>query len=174
VVQRFRPPARVPEWRKRPAREALSYRITFSKLAVIIACFPRGRHRACTILPLAGFHSGLIRGPGIAPWYGNNYPRHSASTSGLTRTNVGANSVWMTFTPLLGVSTVVKRFLHEKSDDRHKVVMTIDAVEHYSDDDKKTIIASYPAHELEARTSRLASWTCSHECRPDASKCFAT
>ena len=28
----------------------------------------------------------------------------------------------MTFTPLQGVSTVVKRFLHEKSEDRHKVV----------------------------------------------------
>ena len=54
---------------------------------------------------------------------------------GLTRTNVGANPVWMTFTPLLGVSSVVKRFLHEKSDDRHKVVMTIDDVDHYSDDD---------------------------------------
>jgi phage terminase large subunit-like protein len=122
VVQRFRPPAPVPEWRKRPAREALSYRITFSKLAVIIACFRRGRRLARTILPLAGFHSGLIRVPSIAPWYGNNYPRHSVSTSGLTRTNVGANPVWMTFTPLLGVSSVVKRFLHEKSDDATTVM----------------------------------------------------
>jgi hypothetical protein len=51
----------------------------------------------------------------------------------LTRTNVGANPVWLTFTPLQGVSTVVKRFLHEKSPDRHKVVMTIDDVDHYSD-----------------------------------------
>ena len=61
----------------------------------------------------------------------------------------------MTFTPLLGVSTVVKRFLHEKSDDRYKVVMTIDDVEHYSDDEKKTIIASYPAHEAEARVKGI-------------------
>jgi phage terminase large subunit-like protein len=76
-------------------------------------------------------------------------------TEGLTRTNVGASPVWMTFTPLLGVSSVVKRFLHEKSDDRHKVVMTIDDVEHYSDDEKKTIISSYPAHELEARTKGI-------------------
>jgi phage terminase large subunit-like protein len=73
-------------------------------------------------------------------------------TEALTRTNVGASPVWMTFTPLLGVSTVVKRFLHEKSDDRHKVVMTIDDVLHYNDHEKKTIIASYPRHELEART----------------------
>jgi phage terminase large subunit-like protein len=40
----------------------------------------------------------------------------------LARTNVGASPVWMTFTPLLGVSEVVRRFLHEKSDDRYKVV----------------------------------------------------
>jgi phage terminase large subunit-like protein len=45
-------------------------------------------------------------------------------TEALTRTNLGASPVWLTFTPLQGVSTVVKRFLHKKSDDRHKVVMT--------------------------------------------------
>lgn len=53
-------------------------------------------------------------------------------TEALTRTNVGASPVWLTFTPLQGVSTVVKRFLHEKSEDRHNVVMTIDDVEHAS------------------------------------------
>jgi phage terminase large subunit-like protein len=34
----------------------------------------------------------------------------------LTRTNIGANPVWMTFTPLLGMSEVVRRFLQERSD----------------------------------------------------------
>jgi phage terminase large subunit-like protein len=87
-------------------------------------------------------------------WF-DEEPPFDIYTEGLTRTNVGANPVWMTFTPLLGVSSVVKRFLHEKSDDRHKTVMTIDDVEHYSDDDKKTIIASYPPHELEARTKGI-------------------
>src|SRR5262249_9498310 len=76
-------------------------------------------------------------------------------TEALTRTNLGANPVWLTFTPLLGVSEVVRRFLHEKSDDRHKVVMTIDDVEHYSDEEKKKIIASYPAHEAEARVKGI-------------------
>ena len=64
-------------------------------------------------------------------------PPSDIYTEALTRTNVGASPVWLTFTPLQGVSTVVKRFLHEKSDDRHKVVMTIDDVEHYSEDEKK-------------------------------------
>ena len=95
-------------------------------------------------------------------WF-DEEPPSDIYTEGLTRTNVGANPVWMTFTPLQGVSTVVKRFLHEKSDDRYKVVMTIDDVEHYSEDEKKKIISSYPAHEVEARTkghshSRLRSY----------------
>jgi phage terminase large subunit-like protein len=76
-------------------------------------------------------------------------------TEALTRTNLGASPVWLTFTPLQGVSTVVKRFLHEKSDDRHKVVMTIDDVEHYSDVEKQKIIKSYPAHEAEARVKGI-------------------
>ena len=73
-------------------------------------------------------------------------------TEGLTRTNVGNGPVWMTFTPLLGMSETVRRFLLEKSPDRHITTMTIDDVEHYSEAEKATIIASYPAHELEART----------------------
>jgi phage terminase large subunit-like protein len=76
-------------------------------------------------------------------------------TESLTRTNLGASPVWLTFTPLQGVSEVVRRFLHEKSDDRYKVVMTIDDVGHYTDHEKKTIIASYPKHELEARTKGI-------------------
>ena len=87
-------------------------------------------------------------------WF-DEEPPADIYTEGLTRTNVGANPVWMTFTPLQGVSTVVKRFLHEKSDDRFKIVMTIDDVEHYSEDEKKKIISSYPAHEMEARTKGI-------------------
>jgi phage terminase large subunit-like protein len=64
----------------------------------------------------------------------------------LTRTNIGNKPVFMTFTPLLGVSTVVKRFLHEKSPDRHVTFMTIDDVGHFSEVEKQRIIASYPKH----------------------------
>jgi phage terminase large subunit-like protein len=70
----------------------------------------------------------------------------------LTRTNVGNGPVWLTFTPLLGMSSVVKRFLLERSPDRHITTMTADDVDHYSAEEKARIIASYPAHELEART----------------------
>jgi len=43
----------------------------------------------------------------------------------------------------------------EDNADRGKVTMTIDDVEHYSDEQKATIIASYPAHEREARTKGI-------------------
>jgi phage terminase large subunit-like protein len=87
-------------------------------------------------------------------WF-DEEPPAEIYTEGLTRTNLGAKPVWMTFTPLKGVSTIVKRFLHEQSDDRFKVVMTLDDVQHYSEDEKKKIIASYPKHELEARTKGI-------------------
>jgi phage terminase large subunit-like protein len=72
-------------------------------------------------------------------------------TEVLTRSNVGNGPVWMTMTPLLGVSEVVRRFLHEKSDDRKVITMTISDVGHYTDEEKKKIEASYPPHEREAR-----------------------
>lgn len=75
---------------------------------------------------------------------------------GLTRTNLGANPVWMTFTPLLGVSETVWRFLGGvKSADRHVTTMTIDDAEHYSPEERQKIIESYPAHEREARTKGI-------------------
>lgn len=76
-------------------------------------------------------------------------------TETLTRTNVGNGPVWMTFTPLQGVSEVVRRFLHQRSDDRIVVSMTIDDVEHYSEDEKRRIIDSYPEHEKEARVKGI-------------------
>jgi phage terminase large subunit-like protein len=76
-------------------------------------------------------------------------------TECLTRTNVGNGPVWTTLTPLLGVSEVVRRFLIDKSPDRHITTMTISDVGHYSEEEKKKIIASYPAHELEARTKGI-------------------
>lgn len=73
-------------------------------------------------------------------------------TEALTRTNASGGMVWLTFTPLLGMSEVVRRFLQEKSPDRHVTTMTIDDVGHISAELRAQIIASYPEHEREART----------------------
>ncbi len=76
-------------------------------------------------------------------------------TEVLTRTNATRGIVWITFTPLLGMSDVVSRFLLEQSPDRIDINMTIDDVDHYTAEDKKRIIDSYPPHEREARAKGI-------------------
>lgn len=73
-------------------------------------------------------------------------------TEGLTRTNAAFGPVWITFTPLLGMSDVVSRFIMETNDDRHVTQMEIGEAEHFTPEQRASIIASYPAHEVEART----------------------
>ena len=70
----------------------------------------------------------------------------------LTRTNTTRGPLAMTFTPLKGISSVVKRFIHEPSPDRCVVSMTLDDAEFYSAEDKERIIAQYPEHERATRT----------------------
>lgn len=78
-------------------------------------------------------------------------PPQDLYTEALTRTNATNGVVWMTFTPLLGMSSVVRRFLNEPSDDRAVINMTIDDALHIDAEQRKRIINSYPAHEREAR-----------------------
>lgn len=74
---------------------------------------------------------------------------------GLTRTNATQGIVWMTFTPLLGMSDVVRRFLIEKVPGTHVTIMTIDDAEHYTPEQRAAIIAGYPPHEREARAKGI-------------------
>jgi phage terminase large subunit-like protein len=76
-------------------------------------------------------------------------------TEGVTRTNNCMGSVFLTFTPLLGMSSVVMRFMEKKHPDRHITNMTIDDVTHYTDEQRAQIIASYPPHEREARAKGI-------------------
>jgi phage terminase large subunit-like protein len=87
-------------------------------------------------------------------WF-DEEPDEDVYTEGLTRTNATGGGVYMTFTPLLGMSTVVKRFLLEKSHDRHITTMTIDDAEHYTPEQRETIVAGYPEHEREARAKGI-------------------
>ncbi len=70
---------------------------------------------------------------------------------GLTRTNATKGRVFLTFTPLKGMSEVVRRFLVDSSPDRYDVNMTIMDALHIAPEERKKIIDSYPAHEREAR-----------------------
>lgn len=84
-------------------------------------------------------------------WF-DEEPSEDIYLEGLTRTNATGGMVFMTFTPLLGMSKVVKRFLNESSPDRHDTNMTIEDALHIPAEERDRIIASYPPHERNART----------------------
>jgi len=83
-------------------------------------------------------------------WF-DEEPPQEIYTEGLTRTNATGGMAWLTFTPLLGMSDVVRRFLSEPSPDRADICMTIDDAGHIPAEQRARIIAAYPAHEREAR-----------------------
>lgn len=84
-------------------------------------------------------------------WF-DEEPPQDIYMEGLSRTNATGGFIYLTFTPLLGVSDVVMRFLKEPSPDRADIVMTIEDAEHIPAAERAKIIASYPAHERDART----------------------
>jgi phage terminase large subunit-like protein len=77
-------------------------------------------------------------------------------TEGLTRTNAGDGGkggiVFITETPLKGMSDVVYLFLKDPTEQRVTVNMTIDDVGHYSKEQKAIVVAGYLPHEREARS----------------------
>ena len=82
-------------------------------------------------------------------------PDEDIYTESLTRTNATGGIVFMTFTPLKGMSNVVKRFLSDKPAGFVVTLMTIDDAEHYTPEQRVAIINSYAAHEREARTKGI-------------------
>ncbi len=82
-------------------------------------------------------------------------PEGDIYSEGLTRTQAAENGrLIMTFTPLKGKTMVVEKFLEPKEGDppRHVTNMTIFDAEHYTDEQRKMIIAGYPEHERETRS----------------------
>lgn len=83
-------------------------------------------------------------------WF-DEEPPEDIYFEGLTRTNARGGIVTLTFTPLKGMSAVVRRFLQEKPAGTSVTNMTIHDAEHYTPEQREAIIATYPAHEREAR-----------------------
>lgn len=76
----------------------------------------------------------------------------------LTRLGENEGIAWTTFTPLLGRSNVVLRFLDEPSSDRIVVGMTLDDIPphgHMTAEAKRKLIDGYPSHEREARAKGI-------------------
>lgn len=89
-------------------------------------------------------------------WF-DEEPPEDVYMEGITRTNVSQGPVWITFTPLLGMSKVVRRFYPTMSAFPNTDVThaTIDDALHYTPEQRAAIIASYPDHERKARARGL-------------------
>lgn len=85
-------------------------------------------------------------------WF-DEEPPEDIYFEGLTRTNARHGIVTLTFTPLKGMSNVVRRFLQEKPAGSVVVNMTINDAGHYTPEQRKALIAQYPPHEREARVN---------------------
>lgn len=83
-------------------------------------------------------------------WF-DEEPPEDIYSEGLTRTIATNGMVFLTFTPLLGLSRVVKKFLQNRTEDMSDTNMTILDAEHIPPEEREKIIAGWPAHEREAR-----------------------
>jgi phage terminase large subunit-like protein len=70
----------------------------------------------------------------------------------LARISARQGMIYLCFTPLMGMSVIVRRFLDESSPDRAVIRMTIDDAEHIPLAERQRVIDAYPEHEREART----------------------
>jgi phage terminase large subunit-like protein len=95
------------------------------------------------------------QGPTLGLVWMDEEPPEDIYTEGMTRTNVGLCPIYITFTPLQGMSNVVKRFVIDKVPGTNVTQMTINDVLHYSEEQRQAIINSYPAFEREARTKGI-------------------
>jgi phage terminase large subunit-like protein len=119
----------------------------------------RVRHRSGDIstIQLKSYEKGREKWQGETldfVWF-DEEPPADIYTEGLTRTNATNGMTLITFTPLLGMTEIVRRFLLEKPAGTHVTAMTIHDAEHYTDEQRAAIIATYPEHERKARTEGI-------------------
>jgi phage terminase large subunit-like protein len=69
----------------------------------------------------------------------------------LTRISTTNGIVMMTFTPLKGVSKIVRRYMQDKPRGTHITRMAIEDAAHFTPEKIAELVARYPAHEREAR-----------------------
>jgi phage terminase large subunit-like protein len=100
---------------------------------------------------------------GRAKWQGatldvvwlDEEPEMPIYSEALTRVAATGGHAYLTFTPLLGITEVVGRFIHERSEDRAVVSMSIEDAAHIPESERASIIAGYLPHEREARAKGI-------------------
>ena len=84
-------------------------------------------------------------------WWADEEPPMDIYMELIARITATDGIGYVTFTPLLGRSEVVIRFMDEPSIDRVLVNMTIEDAQHIKPEDRQKIIMGYKSHEREAR-----------------------
>ncbi len=87
-------------------------------------------------------------------WFDEEPPAEIYS-EGLARTSATNGLVYLTCTPLLGMTEVVGRFLQDTSRDRAVTQMAIDEAEHYTAEQRQRVVAGYSPHERDARAKGI-------------------
>ena len=78
--------------------------------------------------------------------------RPSLYSEALTRTNAVMGPILLSFTPMLGQSAVVRRFLTDGTPGTHVTTMALEDAPHFTVKQREQIRLSYPAFERDART----------------------
>lgn len=91
------------------------------------------------------------QGPPVHVVWLDEEPPADIYSEAQARTIATAGMIYTTFTPLLGMTDVVRKLLGTRAD----VNMTIEDAEHIPADERERIIASFPAHERDARTKGI-------------------
>ena len=89
-------------------------------------------------------------------WF-DEEPDYEIYSEGRTRTNKGqlGRFTMLTFTPLLGMTDVVNQFYKKPSSAQKLVLMGINDVDHYTEEEKRIIIEGYEEWEREARINGI-------------------
>lgn len=91
-------------------------------------------------------------------WF-DEEPPEDVYIEGITRTNVSQGPIFITFTPLMGMSAVVRRFYPVMTAFPNTAVIqaSLEDAEHYTPEQREAIRASYPEHERKARAKGIPS-----------------
>lgn len=119
--------------------------------------YTRGRFDGWSLLRFKYYAQGRRKwqGPPVDFVWFDEEPPQDIYDEGLARTIATGGMAALSFTPLLGMSEVVRRFLVDPTDDRADVNMTIEDAAHIPAEERARIIASFPAHEREARAKGI-------------------
>ena len=126
---------------------------------------PDGQFNGWSMLALKSYERGREKwqGTGLDIVWFDEEPPLDIYIEGLTRTNETGGIVYLTCTPLLGMSNVMMRFLMPGDDDagakdRSITQATIADAGHFTDEQRAQIVASYPAYEREARVKGIPAF----------------